>query len=184
MIRSASSAIPYHYRAWPSDPEPRRRPAVAGGGRHFPVQQPVAHATNVFAPPRFRRSPCSRLSRFCCSAQLAGEGVTRGLGLPVPGPVIGLVLMAVGLLIAQRFTLIRADVEATPLGRTATGLLGHLSLLFVPAGVGIVQHGGTLLRNGVALAAALAVSTVLSLAVPAPVFRAVARLVRAPETGA
>ena len=116
--------------------------------------------------------------------QLAGEGVTRGLGLPVPGPVIGLVLMAIGLLTAQRLGLIRAeDVEATALGRTATGLLGHLSLLFVPAGVGIVQHGGTLLRNGVALVIALVVSTVLSLAVTAFVFRAVARLARAPGTG-
>jgi len=116
--------------------------------------------------------------------QLAGEGVTRGLGLPVPGPVIGLVLMAMGLLIAGRFGLIRTvDVEATALGRTATGLLGHLSLLFVPAGVGIVQHGGTILRNGAALVIALVVSTVLSLAVTAFVFRAVARLVRAPETG-
>jgi putative effector of murein hydrolase LrgA (UPF0299 family) len=55
--------------------------------------------------------------------------------------------------------------------------------LFVPAGVGIVQHGGTLLRNGVAIVIALVVSTVLSLAVTAFVFRAVARLVRAPETG-
>jgi putative effector of murein hydrolase LrgA (UPF0299 family) len=116
--------------------------------------------------------------------QLAGEGITRGLTLPVPGPVIGLVLMAAGLLIVQRFELIRVDdIEATALGRTATGLLGHLSLLFVPAGVGIVQHGGTLLRNGVAIVLALVVSTVLSLAVTAIVFRAVARLVRAPETG-
>jgi putative effector of murein hydrolase LrgA (UPF0299 family) len=116
--------------------------------------------------------------------QLAGEGITRGLTLPVPGPVIGLVLMAAGLLIVQRFELICADdIEATALGRTATGLLGHLSLLFVPAGVGIVQHGGTLLRNGVAIVLALVVSTVLSLAVTAIVFRAVARLVRAPETG-
>src|SRR5215210_7777736 len=109
--------------------------------------------------------------------QLAGEGVIRSLGLPVPGPVIGLVLMAVGLLVAQRLGLIGSeDVEATPLGRMATGLLGHLSLLFVPAGVGIVQHGGTLLRNGVAIVVALAVSTMLSLAVTAFVFRAMARL--------
>jgi len=116
-------------------------------------------------------------------SQLSGEGITRGLGLPVPGPVIGLVLMAIGLLIAQRVDFVRTEtIEETALGRTATGLLGHLSLLFVPAGVGIVQHGGTLLRNGVAIAVALVVSTVLALAVTAVVFRAVARLARAPET--
>src|SRR3954447_16669183 len=88
-------------------------------------------------------------------SQLSGEGITRGLGLPVPGPVIGLVLMAIGLLIAQRVDFVRTEtIEETALGRTATGLLGHLSLLFVPAGVGIVQHGGALLRNGVAIAVA------------------------------
>jgi holin-like protein len=116
--------------------------------------------------------------------QLAGEGLARELGLPVPGPVIGLVLLAAGLLIAGRFGLLRAEaIEGTDLGRTATGLLGHLSLLFVPAGVGIVQHGGTLLRNGAAIVLALVLSTVLALAVTALTFRAVAHLVRAPESG-
>src|SRR3954464_702220 len=109
-------------------------------------------------------------------SQLSGEGITRGLGLPVPGPVIGLVLMAIGLLIAQRVDFVRTEtIEETALGRTATGLLGHLSLLFVPAGVGIVQHGGTLLRNGPAI--------VLALAATALTFSAVAHLVRAPESG-
>ena len=125
--------------------------------------------------------PAFALMLLC---QLAGEGVARGLGLPIPGPVIGLVLMAAGLLAAQRLRLMGADVEATAVGRTATGLLSNLSLLFVPAGVGIVQHGGTLLRYGVAIVVALVVSTVLTLVVTALVFRAVARLVRAPETGA
>jgi holin-like protein len=116
--------------------------------------------------------------------QLAGEGLARELGLPVPGPVIGLVLLAAGLLTAGRFGFLRAErIEDTDLGRTATGLLGHLSLLFVPAGVGIVQHGGTLLRNGPAIVLALVLSTVLALAVTALTFRAVAHLVRAPESG-
>ena len=44
--------------------------------------------------------------------QVGGEGITRGLGLPVPGPVIGLVLMAVGLLIAQRMKFVRAETRA------------------------------------------------------------------------
>src|SRR3954464_5914339 len=117
-------------------------------------------------------------------SQLSGEGITRGLGLPVPGPVVGLVLMAIGLVSAQRVDFVRTEtIEETALGRTATGLLGHLSLLFVPAGVGIVQHGGTLLRNGPAIVLALVLSTVLALAVTALTFSAVAHLVRAPESG-
>src|SRR3954462_13663406 len=91
-------------------------------------------------------------------SQLSGEGITRGLGLPVPGPVIGLVLMAIGLLIAQRVDFVRTEtIEETALGRTATGLLGHLSLLFVPAGVGIGQPRGHRPRNSVAICGALVV---------------------------
>jgi putative effector of murein hydrolase LrgA (UPF0299 family) len=114
--------------------------------------------------------------------QLAGEALAKGLGLPVPGPVIGLVLLTGGLLAASRLRLYRAkELETTSLGRTSTTLLSHLSLLFVPAGVGIVQHGETLARNGVALILALLFSTVLTLVVTAWVFRAVSRAVGAGE---
>ena len=76
---------------------------------------------------------------FTC--QLAGEVVVRGLKAPVPGPVLGLVLLALGLALARRFGGPSSDtVEATALGRMAAGLLGVLGVLFVPAGVGLVQH--------------------------------------------
>ncbi len=89
--------------------------------------------------------------------QLAGELVTRLGDLPVPGPVVGMVL----LVIALEFGLpVRSGL------RTASGgMLTHLSLLFVPAGVGIIQHLPRLSQEWPALGAALLVSTAAAIAV-------------------
>lgn len=102
------------------------------------------------------------------ACQLAGEAVTRGLGLGLPGPVIGLALLAAILLR-------RPSLNAT-VAPVATTLLANLSLLFVPAAVGVVQVLPLLAREGVALAAAILTSTVVSLVVTALTFRAVLRL--------
>ncbi len=97
--------------------------------------------------------------------QLAGEGLARLLGLGIPGPVIGLVALA--LLLALVPTL-RAVVA--PL---ATTLLGHLSLLFVPAAVGLIQHLGVFASDFWPLIIILSVSTLATLIVSALVFVAV-----------
>ena len=102
------------------------------------------------------------------AAQLAGEVVARGLHLPVPGPVLGLALLA-ALLLA------RPGLHGT-VGPVAGTLLSNLSLLFVPAAVGVVQVLPLLQREGLAIAAAVLVSTVAALVVTALTFRAVARL--------
>lgn len=106
--------------------------------------------------------------------QLAGEAVARAFALAVPGPVIGLVLMVIGLIIAGRVSPRAAKVEETALGKVSAVILANLSLLFVPAGTGIVQHLGTLIDQGIGLLVALIVSTILTLVVTALVFRAVA----------
>jgi len=59
-------------------------------------------------------------------------------------------------------------------------LLSHLSLLFVPAGVGVVQHLDVLGRYGIALAAALLGSTVAAMVATALTFVAVAKWFDAP----
>lgn len=108
--------------------------------------------------------------------QLFGEAVSRALGLPVPGPVLGLVFLFLGLQAYQRLNrLDRAEVGRAEVGRVADGLLLNLALLFVPAGVGVVDHLKQLEEHGLAITAALIGSTALTLVVTASVFVAVAR---------
>lgn len=91
------------------------------------------------------------------ACQFAGEIAARAAGLPLPGPVIGLVLL-LAILIAR-------GGPGVDLQQTSTGLLRHLSLLFVPAGVGIVTQLDALARDWFAILVAVIVSTALGLAV-------------------
>ncbi|MCB1406645.1 MAG: CidA/LrgA family protein [Rhodobacteraceae bacterium] len=99
--------------------------------------------------------------------QLAGEATTRALSLPVPGPVLGMALLW-GLMLA-------AKPVAEAVRPVAEGILRHLSLLFIPAGVGVVGHVSQLGTQTLALAVAILVSTVLSIAAGAWAFVLVAR---------
>jgi holin-like protein len=81
------------------------------------------------------------------AVQLAGEALAFGFKLPIPGPVIGMALLLGAL--AARPALLEA------LRPTATTLLQHLSLLFVPAGVGVMVHGRRLADEGAAIVVAL-----------------------------
>jgi holin-like protein len=109
--------------------------------------------------------------------QLVGEVAARGLGLPAPGPVIGLDLIVVALVLYRRYRPLDEEaLAASELGQAARGLLGALPLLFVPAGVGVVQYLGLLRDQGLALAAALVVSTVATLIATVGVFLLVKRL--------
>ena len=110
--------------------------------------------------------------------QLAGEAASRAAALPVPGPVLGMVLLFALLLLRERLWPFAVPADRTSLGPVTAGLLGNLSLLFVPAGTGVVQQGPVLLRNGPGLLVALAVSTALTLAVTGLVFTTVARWTR------
>jgi putative effector of murein hydrolase LrgA (UPF0299 family) len=110
------------------------------------------------------------------ACQLVGEVLARGLALPAPGPVIGLALLTVGLVAWNRWRpMSDEEIANSEVGRAATGLLGSLSLLFVPAGVGVVQYVGLLREDGVALAASLAVSTIATLLATVGVFLLVKR---------
>jgi holin-like protein len=109
--------------------------------------------------------------------QLAGEGITRALALPLPGPVLGLVILVLLLFAVERRHLVSSTtVDDTALGKVANGLLGVLGILFVPAGVGVIKNLALLREYGAALAAALVVSTLLTLTVTVWVFVGVSRL--------
>ena len=102
------------------------------------------------------------------SYQLVGEIVVRFVQLPVPGPVLGMLLLFITLI--WRGGAFRGLVE------TSSGLLAHLSLLFVPAGVGVVRYLSLLRNEGLALSAVLIVSTLLTLAVTGAAFYLVLKL--------
>ena len=111
------------------------------------------------------------------ACQLAGEGITRALALPLPGPVLGLIILVILLFAVERRHLVDSTtVDETSLGKVANGLLAVLGILFVPAGVGVIQDLGLLREYGAALAAALVVSTFLTLTVTVWVFVGVSRL--------
>src|SRR6202165_1792911 len=82
--------------------------------------------------------------------QLAGEVVVRGLILPVPGPVIGLMLLLLLLLARDRFAVLaRGPLQGDGVENASRGLLANLSLLFVPAGVGVVPEVGLVAAHGI-----------------------------------
>jgi putative effector of murein hydrolase LrgA (UPF0299 family) len=105
--------------------------------------------------------------------QLAGEVLVVALGLPLPGPVLGMLLLLATLVL-------RASTAAT-VEAPAEGLLGHLSLLFVPAGVGVMVHGQRLGGEWLPIVVALVVSTLLTLLAVAWTMRAMVRLLRIEE---
>ncbi len=95
--------------------------------------------------------------------QSAGEALSRLLRLPLPGPVVGLLLL---------WALLQWPAVRAPVAAAAEPLLQHLSLLFVPVGVGVVTHLGLVGQFGGRMLAAVVLSTWLGLLVAALVLRA------------
>ncbi len=103
--------------------------------------------------------------------QLLGEFLVHLLDVPVPGPVVGMVLL-LGLL------QLHEPARDSGLVRVAEGLLQHLQLLFVPAGVGVVQYLSVIGASAVPLLVGLLVSWFAALATTAGVALLVLRLGR------
>jgi putative effector of murein hydrolase LrgA (UPF0299 family) len=109
--------------------------------------------------------------------QLAGEALVRGLGLPMPGPVIGLMLLLLLLLLRDRFAVLaRGPLQGDGVESTSRGLLTNLSLLFVPAGVGVVQKLDLIVDHGIAFLGVLAISVLITLLVTVAAFLLASRL--------
>jgi holin-like protein len=102
---------------------------------------------------------------LCC--QLAGEVAARLFALPIPGPVLGMLLLFAVLLARARML--------EKVREPAMTLLRYLTLLFVPAGVGLMRHGGRIRAELLAISVAVLVSTALTIAVTALVFQLAAR---------
>jgi holin-like protein len=114
--------------------------------------------------------------------QLAGEAFVRGLRLPMPGPVIGLMILLVLLLARDHFTLLaRGPLQGEGVESASRGLLANLSLLFVPAGVGVVQKLDLIVDHGVAFLGVLVISVLITLLVTVATFLLASRLLRRGE---
>lgn len=107
--------------------------------------------------------------------QLLGEVIVHGLGWPLPGPVLGMVILLAVLGLRDRLQKTRPGFGRN-LDSTGKGLLAHLSLLFIPASVGVVQRLDVLAEYGVGLAVALIVSTFITLVVTVVAFVLVSHL--------
>ncbi len=94
------------------------------------------------------------------AAQLTGTALQIALHLPLPGPVIGLFLLALALAG-------RPSWRSPGLDKASGGLLRHMGLLFVPAGVGLIDHLDLLRTQALPLLGGLVGSTLLTLVVTA-----------------
>ncbi len=101
---------------------------------------------------------------FC---QLIGEVLVRLTGLPIPAPVWGMILLFIGLVIHGR---IPSDLEDV-----ARALLGHLSFLFIPAGVGVILYLDLIGAQWLPIIAALIGGTIITIGVTALVMQGVSR---------
>lgn len=99
--------------------------------------------------------------------QFVGELLARGWAIPVPGPVLGMVILLIGLLINGRVP--------DSLRTAGEGLLRYLTLLFVPAGVGLMVHFELIRADFWTLIITLVVSTTITLAVTAKLLNRLAR---------
>jgi len=99
--------------------------------------------------------------------QSIGELVSKFLLPTLPGPVIGLVLLVLWLVLRKE---INAD-----LAMVADGFSQYLGLLFVPAAVGVVLFVPQLQANAVAIICALVGSVVLTIGSSALVARVLSK---------
>jgi len=106
--------------------------------------------------------------------QLTGEVLARYLELPIPGPVIGMLLLFLALALRGG--------PGEQLRTTSQNLLQHLSLLFVPAGTGIMVHLHRVADEWLALLLSLLISTIATLVVTGLAMKYCQRRVAPEET--
>jgi len=86
--------------------------------------------------------------------QLIGEAVVSLVGIPFPGPLCGMLLLL-------GYLWLRGG-PSEELSTVGSKLIDNLGLLFVPAGTAIVAYGALFATDGLAIVAALIVSTLVA----------------------
>ena len=95
--------------------------------------------------------------------QLLGETISFYFDIPIPGAIIGMVLL-LGYLMLRGYV-------SRPLAETSGKLFPYLPLLLIPASVGVIQYGTLLEKEGIAVLAALVISLVISFIATPFIFR-------------
>lgn len=91
--------------------------------------------------------------------QLMGEFIVQWTHLPLPGPLVGMALMLVAMLIRGRIP--------DALERTADKLFSHMMLFFIPIVTGVMMHFERVANEGLAFIIACVVGSAVSLVVTA-----------------
>ena len=107
--------------------------------------------------------------------QLAGTAVVALTGCPVPGPVLGMVFFL--------FALMTVDGLLEKTLPVVNVLLAHFALLFVPAGVGIINHVDKITTYWLAISASILGSSILAMVTTVLVTRWVATLLARRQGG-
>jgi len=116
---------------------------------------------------------------LCC--QLLGEAISHAFSAPIPGPVLGMVFMIVLLWLKENFLPVGHNPERYSIETTGRAILTNLSILFVPASVGVIQKYTLLTQYGVALAFGITISTILAVVASVYTFMLVARMTGSKE---
>jgi holin-like protein len=89
--------------------------------------------------------------------QLCGEIISRFLDLPIPGNVMGMGLLLLGLIVGW--------IDVKWIEEAAEILLSNMTLFFVPAGVGVMVYSDLIAAEWLPITVATVVSTFVVMAV-------------------
>ncbi|MGH3352919.1 MAG: CidA/LrgA family protein [Nocardioides sp.] len=90
--------------------------------------------------------------------QLVGTVIVDVTGIPLPGPVVGMLLLFIVLVVRRR------DAEKDPIIQVGDYFLSHLQLFFIPAGVGVIVYLAIIRDAALPITVALLGSWLLGLA--------------------
>jgi len=114
--------------------------------------------------------------------QLIGEAISLYFSLSLPGPVLGMLLLFLSLLIFYRKKETSQKSHEDALTVSATAILSHLSLLFIPAGVGLIVHINRLEAQWLPIIVAIVLGSIITMTVTAWVMLLMNRLLKIEES--
>ena len=101
--------------------------------------------------------------------QLVGETLQKFFNIIIPGPVIGLVLLLITFIFIKKFKDKKVLQIKKDVIKTGNIIVSHLSLLFIPIGVGVVMHISYLGENLFQVFAVIVIGTLLTVAFTAKI---------------